>query len=218
MTYARYTEFEYDPARREEVLAFWHEPDTAHPTEQPGFVRGFVLDSQEQPGRLRVLTLWRRSEDFDAFFASPGHQQVGPSLGERSAKIVDRDGLESELLLVSPELEQAGSGDAATPTDPRDQAGHVRIIRARILDRSRNDELREFWRAQGRAALERAEGVHAARAYLDEAAGIFVIQVWWSDAETATAFVASEEHEALLTVPLNQWVERLDRAEAEPLD
>lgn len=206
MAYARYTEIDYDPARREEVLAFWHDPETAHPTEQPGFVRGFVFDSQEQPGKLRIVTVWERSEDFDAFFDSPGHRRVGPSLAERSAHTVVRDGLESELLLLAPD--RAG----------RDAAGHVRIIRARILDQSRNDELRDFWVSQGRAALEDTPGVHGARAYIDEAAGLFIIQVWWSDAETATSFVASDEHEERLTVPLNRWVERLDRAEATPLD
>ena len=75
-----------------------------------------------------------------------------------------------------------------------------------------------IWRTSGRNALESADGVHGARAYIDEAAGLFIIQVWWSDAATATAFVASAEHQDQLTVPLDRWVDRIDRAEATPLD
>ena len=206
MTYARYTQFEYDPARRDEVLAHWRDPETSHPTNEPGFVRGFVLDSVEQPGLLRVVTLWGPPEQFGACFASPGHQAIGGTMGERSAKITVRDGLEDVLLLAPP-----------APLE-RDDAGHVRIIRARIRDNASIPALREFWRTSGRKALESAEGVHASRAYVDEAAGLFIIQVWWSDAETATAFVASDEHESALTVPLDQWVDRIDRAEATPLD
>ena len=76
----------------------------------------------------------------------------------------------------------------------------------------------EFWQKSGRAAVEMGPGWHGARAYVDEPAGLFVIQVWWADAETATAFVESDGHEQALTVPLDQWVDRIDRANATPLD
>ena len=206
MTYARYTQFSYDPARREEVLAHWRDPETSHPTNEPGFIRGFVLDSDEQPGTLRVVTLWEQPERFDAYFASPRHQAIGGTIGERSAQITVRDGLTDALLLTSPSLTSS------------DDAGHVRIIRSRIRDNASIPELTEFWRTSGRNALESADGVHGARAYIDEAAGLFIIQVWWSDAATATAFVASAEHQDQLTVPLDRWVDRIDRAEATPLD
>ena len=206
MPYARYTQFSYDPARREDVVNHWRDPATSHPTNEPGFVRGFVFDSIEQPGTLRVLTLWEEPEQFDAYFASPGHQAIGGTMGQRSAEITVRDGLSDVLLLTPP-----------APAK-RDDAGHVRIIRARIRDNASIPALGEFWRTSGREALESAEGVHAARAYIDEAAGLFIIQVWWADAEIATSFVASDEHERKLTEPLDQWVDRIDRAEATPLD
>jgi len=206
MTYARYTEFHYDPDRRDEVIAFWNDPGTSHPTREPGFVRGVVLDSVEEPGLLRVVTLWNAPEQFDAYYASPGHRAVGPGIGERSARIAARDGLESVLLLEP-------------PAHPRDgDAGHIRIIRARIRPGADTAALGEFWRTRGRAALESAPGCHASRAYIDENAQLFVIQVWWASAEAAVAFVASEDHEEQLTVPLDAWVERLDRIEATPLD
>ena len=206
MTYARYTQFSYDPARREEVLEHWRDPETSHPTNEHGFVQGFVFDSVEQPGTLRVVTLWAEPEQFDAYFASPGHQAIGGSMGKRSAEITVRDGLTDVLLLTPP-----------APAK-RDDAGHVRIIRARIRDNADIPALREFWQKSGRAALETAPGCHGARAYVDEPAGLFVIQVWWADAETATAFVESDGHGSALTVPLDQWVDRIDRANATPLD
>ena len=119
MTYARYTQFSYDPARREEVLEHWRDPETSHPTNEHGFVQGFVFDSVEQPGTLRVVTLWAEPEQFDAYFASPGHQAIGGSMGKRSAEITVRDGLTDVLLLTPP-----------APAK-RDDAGHVRIIRVR---------------------------------------------------------------------------------------
>lgn len=206
MSYARYTEFTYDPERRDEVLAYWRHPDTPHPTSQPGFERGFVFDSIETPGVIRVVTMWREPHHFDAYYATPGHQGIVRRLSESSARTTVRDGLEAQVVLVP-------------PAEPRDGAGgHVRVIRARILDDSRIPELVEFWRTRGRAALEAAEGNHAARAYIDDAAGLFIIQVWWQTEEAAIAFVASDEHHEQLTVPLAQWVEKLDRADARPLD
>lgn len=201
MAYARYTEFTYDPDRRDEVVAFWNDPTTSHPTGQPGFQRGYVLDSAEEPGRLRVVTVWEGQQQFDDYYATPGHQAVGPDLAERSARIVARDGLGSVLELEAPS-----------------PAGHIRIIRARVKEGTDLDALRTYWRTEGRAALEAAPGNHGARAFLDEAAGIFVIQVFWETEEAAIAYVASDDHHEKLTVPLDRFVVKLDRADATPLD
>lgn len=195
--YARYTEYAYDPERTQEVFDFWRDPSTTRPQGQPGFHAGYVFDSEDSPGLIRIVTMWKDRESFEAYFATPGHMGIGDQLAELGVTNTARDGLHSEL-----EMEQS--------------VGHVRIIRTELLDPAFAPEVIAFWQQRGRAVLERA--AHRARAYLDEAKGMFVVQLWWGSAEQADAFVASEAHRVEFEEPMDRWVRRLDRVEGTPLD
>ena len=95
----------------------WRDPATSHPTNEPGFVRGFVFDSIEQPGTLRVLTLWEEPEQFDAYFASPGHQAIGGTMGQRSA--ASSSGAMPAWASSAPRATPCRSAAASTvPTQP----------------------------------------------------------------------------------------------------
>jgi len=197
--YARYTEFTYAAESQAQIAEFWANPETPNGQDREGFRQSFVFDSVEQPGTLRVLSVWDSAAPFDDYYATPKHDHILERLDELGAVRSVRDGLELRR-------------------EVQPHAGHIRIIRSALHSADVIDDLGEFWRSEGRAFIEAAPGAIRARAYVQPDDLLFIIQVWWRSEEEATTFVSSPEHDDFLGAQLRQWTTRTDRADLTPLD
>lgn len=78
--YARYTEFEFDVPDRERVLAVWTDLGIPGISRQPGWRGATILESDEQPGTLRLVTLWDSQADFERYYTAPEHQDLSAAI------------------------------------------------------------------------------------------------------------------------------------------
>ncbi|MCZ7589131.1 MAG: antibiotic biosynthesis monooxygenase [Gaiella sp.] len=196
--YSRYSAFTFDDEARGRAMAFWSDVGAPVAATQPGFQLATILESDETPGRLRTLTVWRRQEDFERFYSSDDHQVINARIRESGLRIDDRDGL-TVRHLVEPE------------------AGEVRLIRARVPV-ERLDEVVGFWRRTGRAIIESQPGCVRARAFIDRDQSLLILQIHWRSASDGRAFVESEQHETEFVAGLGPGVERLERLHLESID
>jgi heme-degrading monooxygenase HmoA len=93
--YSRYTEFQFDADRRDDVYRFWETIAVPSAQRQPGWRAAYILASDEQAGVLRTITVWDAPEDFQRYYASPEHQVLGDGIRASGLRGVARDGLDA---------------------------------------------------------------------------------------------------------------------------
>jgi quinol monooxygenase YgiN len=171
--YARYTEFEFDAQDRERVLAVWSEVGIPSASRQPGWRGATILESEEQPGLLRLVTLWDSPADFERYYTGPEHDGLSAAIKGSGMRGRVRDGLTAH--------------HAATPS-----GSLVRITRATV-PAAQVDAVSAWWREEGRPITLRATGCLRAEAYWSEP-GRFELVVSWTDRAAARAFLEGPDH------------------------
>lgn len=177
--YSRYTEFQFDADRRDDVYRFWEEVAVPSAATQPGWRAAYILASDEQAGLLRTITLWDDAADFERYYASPEHQVLGAGIKGSGLRGVARDGLTAWFGAVAP-----------GPVAPL-----VRVTRAQI-DAEQTEAASTFWREQGGPLMRGAVGCLRADAYWGAAPGEFILVAEWASAEAAQAFLSGTDHHA----------------------
>ena len=171
--YARYTEFEFDADDRDRVLAAWEEVGIPSASQQPGWRGATILESQDNPGLLRLVTLWESPEDFERYYAAPEHIGLSEAIKSSGMRGRVRDGLIAH--------------HAATPA-----GSLVRITRGAV-DPGQTDAVAAWWRSDGKPLTLEAPGCLRAEAYWSEP-GRFELVVHWTDREAAKAFLEGPLH------------------------
>ena len=172
--YARYTELEFDADDREQVLALWRDMAVPSASAPARLARLHILESQDTPGVLRLVTLWDAPEDFERYYTGPEH--VGLSRrdqGRRGCAARSATGLTAH--------------HAATPA-----RAAVRVTRA---DRAPGaDRRRDRWRDSGERPLDdrRAVGQPRAQRRTGASRAQFELVVEWRD-RAAQAFLDGTE-------------------------
>lgn len=172
--YSRYTSFHFDEANRKAVLDFWENVGVPSAGRQEGWRGGLIVESVETPGKLWTVTLWESEEDFDRYYASDEHQELGAGIRNSGLKVEDRDGL--NVL-----------------SDARPKGGALRITRARVKP-DRIGEVEAYWRSTGCSLVRRQPACLRADAYWDSGSDDFVLVLEWRAVSDAERFIASDEH------------------------
>jgi len=171
--YARYTELEFEAADREKVLALWRDMAVPSASVQPGWRGSTILESQDTPGVLRLVTLWDAPEDFERYYTGPEHVGLSDAIKASGMRGKVRDGLTAH--------------HAAIPRGPL-----YRVIRATVPP-ERTAEVEGFWRETGRPMMLRASDNIAAEAFW-AGEGNFTIVSEWRSAAAAQTFLDGAEH------------------------
>jgi quinol monooxygenase YgiN len=171
--YARYTEFEFDADDRDRVLAVWSEVGIPSASRQPGWRGATILESQDTPGLLRLVTLWESAADFERYYSAPEHVGLSDAIKGSGMRGRLRDGLTAHHVATA-----AGS--------------LVRVTRGEV-DPERADDVAEWWRQEGRPLTQEAPGCLRAEAYWS-APGRFELVVAWTDRDAAQAFLDGPAH------------------------
>ena len=171
--YARYTEFEFDAVDREQVLAVWSDVGIPSASRQPGWRGATILESDEQPGLLRLVTLWDSPADFERYYTGPEHEGLSAAIKASGMRGRVRDGLTAH--------------HAATPP-----GALVRVTRASV-PLEQVDAVSAWWREEGHPITQRAAGCLRAEAYWSEPGG-FELVVSWTDRAAAKAFLDGPDH------------------------
>jgi quinol monooxygenase YgiN len=171
--YARYTEIEFDAQDRERVLAVWSEVGIPSASRQPGWRGATILESDERPGTLRLVTLWDSRADFERYYDAPEHEGLSAAIKASGMRGKLRDGLTAHHVATP-----AGSLVRVTRASvPLEQAGAVEA----------------WWRDEGGPITREAPGCLRAEAYWSEA-GRFELVVAWTDRAAAQAFLEGPAH------------------------
>ena len=122
--YARYTEFEFDAADRERVLAVWTEIGSrAHPLSPAGAARRSSSRSDD-PGVLRLVTLWDAPEDFERYYAAPDHIGLSEAIKGSGMRGRVRDGLTAHHVATpAGSLVRVTRGSSIRPRPTRSPPG-----------------------------------------------------------------------------------------------
>jgi quinol monooxygenase YgiN len=176
--YARYTEFEFDAQDRDRVLAVWSEVGIPSASQQPGWRGATILESQDSPGLLRLVTLWDSAEDFERYYAAPDHVGLSEAIKGSGMRGRVRDGLTAHHAATS-----AGS--------------LVRVTRGTV-DPANAEAVSAWWRAEGKPLTLAAPGCLRAEGYWSEP-GRFELVVAWTDREAAKAFLEGPAHATFKT-------------------
>jgi quinol monooxygenase YgiN len=177
--YSRYTEFQFDADRRDDVHRFWETIAVPSAARQPGWRAAYILASEEQPGVLRTITVWESPEDFQRYYTSPEHQVLGDGIRASGLRGVARDGLDAWFGETAPE--------AAGPL--------LRVTRAQV-DPDKVAEATRFWRDEGGPMMRRAPGCLRADGYWGAEPGEFILLAEWASQDAATAFLQGPDHTA----------------------
>jgi quinol monooxygenase YgiN len=176
--YARYTEFQFDPADRDAMLRFWETIAIPSASRQAGWRAAYVLDSEETEGLLRTFTLWDGQADFERYKASDEHTTLGAGIRESGLRTATRDGLAARF-----------TASAAT------NVPLLRVTRARFPTDKVADAA-EFWRTTGGPMMRRAPGCLGAEAYWAGDGTEFVLVAAWASREEAEGFLTGPDHRA----------------------
>jgi heme-degrading monooxygenase HmoA len=171
--YARYTELEFPADRREDVLALWRDIAVPSASRQPGWRGSTILESQDQPGVLRLVTLWDAPEDFERYYTGEEHVGLSDAIKASGMRGKVRDGLTAH--------------HAAIPKGPL-----YRVIRATVPP-ERTADVESFWKETGRPMMLRAADNISAEAFW-AGEGQFTIVSEWRSKESAQAFLDGAEH------------------------
>jgi heme-degrading monooxygenase HmoA len=171
--YARYTEMEFDTDQRQQVLAVWRDIGVPSASRQPGWRGAIILESEEDDGRLRMVTLWDTQTDFENYYTGTEHEALSAAIKGAGMRGKVRDGLTAHHV--------------ATPA-----GGIIRITRATVPP-ERTGEVEDYWRATGKPLHDGAHGCIRAEAYWSEP-GRFELVVAWASREHAQAFLDGPRH------------------------
>jgi quinol monooxygenase YgiN len=171
--YARYTEFEFDAADRERVLAVWSEIGIPSASRQPGWRGATILESEDTPGLLRLVTLWESRDDFERYYALPEHGPLTAAIKGSGMRGRARDGLNALHAATAP-------------------GSLVRVTRGRV-DPAQTEAVAAWWRAEGKPMTLEAPGCLRAEGYWSEP-GRFELVVHWTDRDAAKAFLEGPAH------------------------
>jgi quinol monooxygenase YgiN len=172
--YARYTELEFDVADRERVLAVWRDLGVPSASKQPGWRGSTILESEDRPGTLRLVTLWDAPEDFDRYYTGAEHVALSDAIKAAGMRGKLRDGLVAH--------------HAATPIGPR-----FRVIRASVPP-DRAADVEGFWLETGQPMMRRAPGNLRAEAFW-AGEGQFTIISEWRSQDDAQTFLDGPDHQ-----------------------
>jgi quinol monooxygenase YgiN len=173
--YARYTELEFDVADRERVLAVWSDIGVPSASRQLGWRGATILESEEQPGLLRLVTLWDSAADFERYYTGDQHIDLSAAIKSSGMRGRVRDGLTAHH-------------------DARPAGRIVRITRASVPP-ERVADVERYWRETGAALNRGAGGCVRAEAYWS-APGAFELVIAWASREHAETFLRAPEHAA----------------------
>jgi len=171
--YARYTELVFEAADRDKVLALWHDIAVPSASVQPGWRGSTILESQDTPGVLRLVTLWDAPEDFDRYYTGPEHVGLSDAIKESGMRGVLRDGLTAH--------------HAAIPRGPL-----YRVIRATVPP-ERIADVEAFWKGTGQPMMLRSADNIAAEAFWAGEGQLTIVSEWRS-AAAAQGFLDGADH------------------------
>lgn len=171
--YARYTEMEFDTDDRERVLAVWSEVGIPSASTQAGWRGATILESEERPGTLRMVTLWDSQADFERYYTGSQHEGLSAAIKASGMRGKLRDGLTAH--------------HAATPT-----GSLIRVTRGTV-DPEQTEAVASWWRDEGQPLTREAPGCVRAEAYWSSP-GRFELVVAWTDRESAQAFLDGPAH------------------------
>lgn len=171
--YARYTELEFEAADRDKVLALWRDIAVPSASVQPGWRGSTIMESQDRPGVLRLVTVWDAPEDFERYYTGEEHVGLSDAIKASGMRGVVRDGLTAH--------------HAAIPRGPL-----YRVIRASVPI-ERTADVEAFWKQTGRPMMLRAADNISAEAFW-AGEGQFTIISEWRSASAAQAFLDGAEH------------------------
>lgn len=172
--YARNTDLPYPPERRAEVLAFWQSEEVRTIAEQPGFKLSVVMDAREEgASQVRAMTVWDSPEAFQRFYEGD-HVGLNGPIRDAGMSVAARSALDV-IHWITPE------------------PGEVRLVHLQ-LDAEEYPEVLAYWRAAGKALVERQPGNIGAWALCDASTHEFILIFAWRTAEDGEAFLKSEEH------------------------
>ena len=171
--YARYTEFEFDAEDRERVLAVWSEVGIPSASRQPGWRGATILESEDTPGLLRLVTLWDGPADFERYYSAPEHVGLSEAINGSGMRGKVRDGLIAHHVAAPP-------------------GSIVRVTRGEV-DPANTDAVAAWWRDEGRPLTVEAPGCLRAEAYWS-APGRFELVVAWTDRDAAQTFLDGPAH------------------------
>lgn len=174
--YARYTEIEFDVQDRERVLEVWERIGLPSAVRQQGFRGSYILESEDTPGTLRLLTLWDAPEDFERYYTGEEHVGLSAAIKAAGMRGVKRDGMRARFHATRP-------------------GGLVRITRA-AFEPSQVDAAAEFWRETGASLMRSAPGCLRADAYRGTTPGEFILLAEWSSQDDADRFLTGPDHKA----------------------
>lgn len=176
--YSRYTEFRFEPAGREGVLAFWETVALPSAAAQPGWRAAYILESLEAEGEgvLRTFTLWDERADFERYRSAPEHDRLGAGIRDSGLRITERDGLDVPF--------------SATSGGPL-----LRITRARFAPEKR-EAAAAYWRGTGASLMRAAPGCLRADAYWAGEGDGFTLIAEWASREDADRFLSGPDHQA----------------------
>lgn len=195
--YSRYTAFRFDPDDRTSVHQFWETVGGPVAARQPGFRGGLVLESNENAGVVRAVTMWDDMADFERFSTGPEHDPIVNGIKATSMSTTDRDGLGSIVHLEPLPAE-------------------VRVVHVSINEGAA-DRFVEFWSTQGKAIVESAPGCLRADAYVDRERGEAMLCFQWRTVEDGQRFRESAIHNETFAPAIEQYVTPITRLCAAPV-
>lgn len=172
--YARNTDLPYPAERRDEVRAFWQSEEVRTIARQPGFKLSVIMDAREEGvSQVRAMTVWDSPEAFQQFYDGD-HVGLNGPIRETGMSVAARSALDV-VHWITPE------------------PGEVRLVHLK-LDPEEYPEVLDYWRAEGKALVQRQSGNIGAWALCDAATHEFILLFAWRTPEDGEAFLRSEEH------------------------
>jgi len=172
--YSRYTAFYFDETDKKKVVDLWENEGVPFICHKPGFRGNYIGFSEENPGKLKAITVWDSKEDFDQLYLSEGHDNMLKALKDTGMKIDDRDGLN---VLI----------------DSRISTGILRVIKVQLKS-DKTEEAVNYWKSTGEQLISSQPGCIRAEAFKEPGTDYLVVSILWASNSDAKRFMDSEEH------------------------
>jgi heme-degrading monooxygenase HmoA len=172
--YSRYSSFSFKEDDRQNVVDFWINVGAPFICDKQGFRGNYIALSEDNPGKLKAITIWDSKEDFERTFLSEGHDNLLKALKETGMTIDDRDGLN---VLI----------------DSRKSTGSLRVIKLQLKPNKTEDAV-NYWKSTGEQLINSQPGCMRAEAFKEPETDYLVISILWASTSDAKRFTDSEEH------------------------